>query len=213
MATIPGSLLGWIDRQFSDDNGDPLAGGFVQFYEAGSSTPKDVYHDAEMTQAWTNPVELDSAGRATVFIASGGYDLLVYDADMVEQYSIEGYEDIGQTFFGSIGAILGTGARDVISGYTITDTDQFVTVASTGGPDPCVINLPAVGTRGLPISIKNLQNIPLAVTPDGTDTIDDAGTVLTVPIATGDVFPTVTLVPDGATDPPTGWLIQSTAGF
>lgn len=58
--------------QFFDDNGDPLSGGKVDFYEPGTSTPKDVYTDSGLSTPDSNPVTLDSAGRATVWL-NGDY--------------------------------------------------------------------------------------------------------------------------------------------
>lgn len=65
--------------QFFDDNGDPLAGGFVYFYSAGTLTPKDTYTSSTGLTANSNPVELDSAGRAAIW-GTGSYKVIVKDA-------------------------------------------------------------------------------------------------------------------------------------
>lgn len=46
-----------------DQNGVPLAGGQLFFYETGSSTPQATYQDAALTIANTNPVIADANGR------------------------------------------------------------------------------------------------------------------------------------------------------
>ena len=56
--------------QFFDDNGDPLAGGKVYTYEAGTTTPLATYTDETGGTANTNPVVLDSAGRANIWLAT-----------------------------------------------------------------------------------------------------------------------------------------------
>lgn len=50
-----------------DANGDPLSGGKVYFYVAGTSTLATIYQDADGAAVQTNPVTLDSFGRAKVF--------------------------------------------------------------------------------------------------------------------------------------------------
>lgn len=68
--------------QFFDDNGDPLSGGMVYTYEAGTTTPKATYTDASGLTPAANPVVLDSAGRATIWI-NGSYNIEVRDSDDV----------------------------------------------------------------------------------------------------------------------------------
>jgi hypothetical protein len=53
--------------QFSDDDGNPLAGGKVCTYVSGSNTPQPTYTDYMGTSMNTNPVILDSAGRAQIW--------------------------------------------------------------------------------------------------------------------------------------------------
>ena len=56
--------------QFFDNNGDPLAGGRVYTYEAGTTTPLATYTDETGGTANPNPVILDSAGRANIWLAT-----------------------------------------------------------------------------------------------------------------------------------------------
>lgn len=49
-------------------NGDPLIGGLLYTYQAGTSTPAAAYHDAAATQPWTNPIVLDDRGEALVHV-------------------------------------------------------------------------------------------------------------------------------------------------
>ncbi len=63
-----------------DNNGLPLQGGKIYSYVAGTSIPKDLYHDAEGLVPWTNPIILDARGEALGGIyGSGVYKLKVYD--------------------------------------------------------------------------------------------------------------------------------------
>ena len=66
-----------------DDNGNPLVGGKVYFYEAGSfETLKDTFTGEETGVANPNPVILNAAGYASIFL-EGSYNIQVYDADDV----------------------------------------------------------------------------------------------------------------------------------
>jgi hypothetical protein len=75
--------------QLFDNNGDPLNGGKVYFYEVGTSTPKDTYSDADLTTANPNPVTLDSAGRADIFL-SDDYKVIVKDSSDTTIYTQDG---------------------------------------------------------------------------------------------------------------------------
>ena len=72
--------------QFMDSNGVPLSGGMIYTCEAGSncgpSTPfsyKHAYTDSTGAVALPDPIILDSAGRASIWL-SGSYKVVLYDA-------------------------------------------------------------------------------------------------------------------------------------
>lgn len=71
--------LGAPYSYFADSNGAPLAGGKVYTYAAGTTTPQNSYTDSSGTTPAPNPVVLDSAGRATIWL-SGFYKIVVTDA-------------------------------------------------------------------------------------------------------------------------------------
>ena len=66
-------------QQFFDDNGDPLSGGKIFTYASGTSTPKAAYTTSVGDVEQTNPIILDSSGRATIFI-NGAYKYVVKDS-------------------------------------------------------------------------------------------------------------------------------------
>lgn len=68
--------------QFFDDNGDPLSGGKIYTYAAGTLTPKATYTDASETTPLPNPIILDSAGRATIWISGSYYIDVKTSADV-----------------------------------------------------------------------------------------------------------------------------------
>jgi len=76
--------------QFLDDNGDPLSGGKVYFYEPGTSTPKDTYTDQAAGTANANPVILNSRGEAAIWL-NGFYkvNLTASDDTQVTGYPVD----------------------------------------------------------------------------------------------------------------------------
>lgn len=52
-----------IGRQFFDNNGLPLNGGVISFFQAGTSTPQVVYQDVLLTVPWGTSITLNSSGR------------------------------------------------------------------------------------------------------------------------------------------------------
>lgn len=64
--------------QAFDNSGKPLDGGKLYFYELKTTTPKAVYADVDGTNFLSNPVILDSAGTAEVYMF-GSYTVATYD--------------------------------------------------------------------------------------------------------------------------------------
>lgn len=62
------SPVGGAGAQFFDNNGNPLTGGKLYSYAAGTTTPQTTYTTSAGNVAHTNPIILDSAGR----VPSGG---------------------------------------------------------------------------------------------------------------------------------------------
>lgn len=65
-------------QQFTDNNGRPLLGGKVYFYQVGTQTPKNTYQDSAETILNTNPVTLDARGSASIY-GTGPYRQVVRD--------------------------------------------------------------------------------------------------------------------------------------
>lgn len=60
------SMLAGAGAQFFDNNGNPLAGGKLYTYAAGTTTPQATYTTSAGNVAHANPIVLDSAGRVPV---------------------------------------------------------------------------------------------------------------------------------------------------
>lgn len=58
-------------QQFLDSNGSPLAGGYVYMYTPGTTTPQSTWVDQGLTTLNMNPINLDAAGRCSMWAAEG----------------------------------------------------------------------------------------------------------------------------------------------
>lgn len=85
MAT--GTLAPALFQQYFDDDGQPLAGGKIGTYLAGTTTPTPAYTDAGLTVAHTNPIILNAAGRipasGAIFLAAISYKFTLLNANDV----------------------------------------------------------------------------------------------------------------------------------
>jgi parallel beta-helix repeat protein len=75
--------------QFFDANGNPLVGGKLYSYAAGTTTPLATYTSNTTTTANTNPVILNSRGEAGVWLSSSYYKLKLTDANDVEIWTVD----------------------------------------------------------------------------------------------------------------------------
>ncbi|UIY28686.1 hypothetical protein LZK73_18320 [Neorhizobium galegae] len=132
MATI----LPTGETYFTDQNGDPLAGGTIAFYVPNTTVPKDTYKDSQQLVFNTNPVVLDASGRAIIF-GSGSYRQVVKDSlgnliwDQITGEPNAGIVSSGGTSGGTVNAqTLTAGTFDGTDGATI----QFIAGLSNTGP-------------------------------------------------------------------------------
>ena len=81
--------------QFVDANGAPLAGGKLYTYAAGTTTPLATYTTYAGTVSNANPVILDSAGRASVWLGGGSYKFVLKDSTDVLVYTTDNISNSG----------------------------------------------------------------------------------------------------------------------
>ena len=115
MATI----TPYFALQFFDQTGAALAGGKVYTYAAGTLTPKATYTTEAATDANANPVILDSAGRADIFLLPGeAYKFILTDSLDNTLDTIDTVTAMGTLGVQNSGAVAITGGT--IAGVTIT---------------------------------------------------------------------------------------------
>lgn len=78
-----------LKQRFFDENGDPLAGGKLYSYIAGSTTPLTTYTDESATEENTNPIILNANGECDMWLKDQYYKFILTDADDVEQWSVD----------------------------------------------------------------------------------------------------------------------------
>lgn len=74
------SILPPAETQFFDDDGAPVALGFLYTYVPSTTTPKTTWQNAAKSISNTNPIELDAAGRCLCW-GEGSYRTILKDAD------------------------------------------------------------------------------------------------------------------------------------
>ena len=134
------SPVGGAGAQFFDNNGNPLTGGKLYTYEAGTTTPEPTYTTSAGNVAHANPVVFDAAGRvpgsseiwltdnqAYKFVLKDSNDVLIATWD-----NISGINDVPDTNAVNVAYDPPfTGA--LTSGYTVQDRlAQTVSVKDFG---------------------------------------------------------------------------------
>jgi hypothetical protein len=114
MATT--SLAPTPKLQFFDANGDPLAGGLLYTYAAGTTTPLATYTDSTGNFANTNPIVLDSRGEANVWLSGAIYKFALYTSAGVLIWTVDNIN--GSTFASNATGDGTTTAFSVVNGFT-----------------------------------------------------------------------------------------------
>ena len=103
MAALPLSPFFGVAGQIFDDNGNPLAGGKVETYLAGTNTNAPTFTTSAGTIAHSNPIILDGAGRVPsgeIWLSLGvSYKFVLKDSSNV---LIGTFDNIGGSFYGAI---------------------------------------------------------------------------------------------------------------
>jgi microcystin-dependent protein len=91
--------------QQMDQYGDPLSGGRLYFFVAGTvSTPQNAFQDGALTLPWPNPITLDATGRVPqLFLADGLVKVRLTDVHGVTQLVADNLQVIGPSSGGGGG--------------------------------------------------------------------------------------------------------------
>ena len=141
--TVNLSPFAGVGAQFFDDNGDPLSGGKIYTYAAGTTTPKATYTDYTGGTPNANPIILDAAGRTPgeVWLNYGdAYKFILKDSadTTVGTYdNIDGIPPVNINLvrlYGSTSGYIDLVAPAVAGTNTVTFPAATGTVALTASP-------------------------------------------------------------------------------
>lgn len=111
-----------------DGNGDPCSGCKLYVYLAGTTTPTDSYTSSALSTPNANPVVLDSAGRATVFISpTVSYKFVLKTSAEVDIYTVDNV--VGP--FSGVVSVTAANTRGIQ--VSRAGADAGISIASTGG--------------------------------------------------------------------------------
>jgi hypothetical protein len=121
MPAVSLSIFGGVGAQFFDNNGNPLSGGKIYTYQAGTTTPLASYTSSTGVTAHTNPIVLDSGGR----VPSGGeiwnqLQLYKFVLETSTGVLIATYDNVGSSF----------SATAIIANFTGNGSTVAFTLAS-----------------------------------------------------------------------------------
>lgn len=163
------TLSPYVFWQELDNDGDPLAGGKVYSYEAGTTTPKDTYTDSTGNVANANPIILDSAGRAAVWLGDGGYKFILKDSGDV---TIRTVDNTGGT---SDTAFAGT-VNDLTDNTSITTVYKNSALICDGTFSLSLLPVSEAG-EGFYFIARNNGTGVITIDPNASETIDGAATI------------------------------------
>lgn len=164
MPTVSLSIFGGVGAQFFDNNGNPLSGGKIYTYEAGTTTPLTTYTSSTGNTAHTNPIQLDAAGR----VPNGGeiwndyVKLYKFVLKTSTDVTIATYDNVGGSF----------NASPIIANFTGNGSAVAFTLASA----PASENLTNVYINGVYQQKNTYSVVGVAITfseaPPATSSIE-----------------------------------------
>jgi hypothetical protein len=128
------SFIGGAGWQFLDDNGNPLSGGKIYTYAAGTTNPQATYTSRTGLIANTNPIILDSAGRTPEQIWSTEGLLYKYVVTTSADVVIRTWDNIGGSVVASdlavdLASTTDNTKGDALIGFKQSNASGFMTGA------------------------------------------------------------------------------------
>jgi len=177
-------------QRFFDANGDPLVGGKLYTYQAGTTTPKTTY-TSPGGAANANPVILDANGECDVWILEGeSYKFLLANSSDVTQWTVD---DI------SLSSATADSTTTKTTTYTATVNDDIILVETASAWTLSLFTASGNSGKLLRILKTSSDTNELTIDPNSTETINGFSTV-----KLKYQFDEITLISNG-----TNWNIHS----
>src|SRR5210317_988548 len=172
-----------------DDNGDPVAGGKLKFYDAGTSTPRTVYTDKGLQNNGSSEFEADSSGVPQVssvdvvaYTNTSDYKVVITDASdnvLITVDNLAGALDTSGYL--TTASPLTMAVQSKTSNYTVLSADigQVLNCDASSGGFTITLLAAATAGDGATLSIEKSDSSTNVVTIDGnaSETIDGVTTV------------------------------------
>jgi hypothetical protein len=151
MAVVLSQYAG-AGAQFFDNNGNPLAGGLIYTYAAGTTTPAATYTSSTGGTANANPIVLDSAGRtpAQIWLTAGSSYKFVLQTSLGVTIKTDDNIFASYSLTVEVGVAVGKGAGSVNENIAVGNT--ALDSNTTGS------NNTAVGYSALTSNTDGIQN-------------------------------------------------------
>jgi hypothetical protein len=160
-------LAPYVFWQEFDNDGEPLVGGKVYTYAAGTTTDKVTYTDADETAQNTNPIILDSAGRANIWLDEGAYKFVITDSNDVVIRTVDDFA--------------GNSAGAIVSYYVSANLNLtgIYDNANIYASSTFTINLLPAATAGdgFQFRVLNTSTGVITIDPNSSETINGASTI------------------------------------
>lgn len=165
--------------QFVDAAGQPLVGGKLYTYAAGTTTPQATYTDNTGSTPNSNPVVLDSRGEANVWLGESTYKFKLTDANDVEIWTVD-YISAPTTALSPVlsgNVTISSDSSGPALKITQTGTGYVMRVQDSVDPDstPFVIDANGLVGLGTPAPAEALD-----IDNNGKIQFSDGGTPLTI---------------------------------
>ena len=122
MTIVNLSIYGGVGWQFFDNSGNPLVGGLLYTYEAGTTTPLATYTSSSGATAHTNPIQLNSAAKVP-----GGEIWL--DASQKYKFVLKTSTDVLLNTYDNIGGSFTP--NPIVERFTGDGVDKIFVLSST----------------------------------------------------------------------------------
>jgi hypothetical protein len=182
---------------FVDAAGEPLVGGQLYTYIAGTTTLQATYTDSTATTANTNPIILDSRGEANVWLGGAIYKFVLKDADDALIWTVDNISAptaaVSPVLSGNV--TIDSNTSSPALKITQTGTGPVLRVQDSADPDVT------------PFIVDNSGNVGI-----GTATPVSALEIASPGVFTGAwaYLPTGTVMMFVQTSAPTGWTKSTT---
>lgn len=136
-----------------NNDGTPISGGLVYTYYAGTTTPLSLYTSQDKSASCTNPIVLNSEGRATAY-GDGAYKFVLYDASGVLISTIDnvlyGKEELQGVWAGnSSGSSNAYVLTPSPSSTGFVNGQQFTFVANHTNSGASTLNVSSLGAKAI----------------------------------------------------------------